>query len=99
MISRTREKIKRILLTGSTGFIGKRLLYRLDENGYHVRCLVRPPEIVDLKIPLAREPEIVYGNLLDPDSLKAALEGMDAAYYLVLEAVDDPRNSRRSCHQ
>lgn len=74
---------KNILLTGPTGFIGKRLLYQLDENGYRVRCLVRKGESLDLKIPLANEPEIVYGDLLDPESLKPALEGMDAAYYLV----------------
>ncbi len=74
---------KKILLTGPTGFIGKRLLYKLDELGYHVRCLVRPSETLNLKIPLTHEPEIVYGDLLDPDSLTEALEGMDTAYYLV----------------
>ncbi len=74
---------KNILLTGATGFIGKRLLYRLDEKGYRVRCLVRPSESLDLKIPLRHEPEIIYGDLLDPASLPKALEGMDVAYYLV----------------
>lgn len=72
-----------ILLTGPTGFIGKRLLYQLDEKGYRVRCLVRRGETLDLKIPLTQDPEIVYADLLDPDSLPQALEGMDAAYYLV----------------
>jgi uncharacterized protein YbjT (DUF2867 family) len=74
---------QKILLTGPTGFIGKRLLYQLDEKGYQVRCLVRPGENLGLKIPLAHEPEIVYADLLDPDSLPKALDGMDAAYYLV----------------
>jgi uncharacterized protein YbjT (DUF2867 family) len=83
MTSDTRQPPKRILLTGPTGFIGKRLLYKLDEKGYRVRCLVRPPESLDLKIPLSREPEIVYGDLLNPESLPEAMEGMDAAYYLV----------------
>ena len=36
-----------------------------------------------MKAPLIHEPEIVYGDLLDPGSLNEALEGMDAAYYLV----------------
>jgi len=75
--------LKKILLTGPTGFIGKRLLYKLDEMGYWVRCLVRRGETLNLKIPLTREPEIVYADLLDPDSLSAVLDGMDAAYYLV----------------
>lgn len=74
---------KNILLTGPTGFIGKRLLYKLDEKGYRVRCLVRQGESLDLKIPLTRAPEIVYADLLNPDSLPKALEGMDVAYYLV----------------
>ena len=83
MTANSQKSLKRILLTGPTGFIGKRLLYKLDEKGYQVRCLVRPPETLDLTIPLTREPEIVYGDLLDPDSLSGALDGMDAAYYLV----------------
>jgi len=83
MTANTQKSPKRILLTGPTGFIGKRLLYKLDEKGYQVRCLVRPPETLDISIPLSREPEIVYGDLLDPDSLSRTLKGMDAAYYLV----------------
>jgi uncharacterized protein YbjT (DUF2867 family) len=75
--------IRKVLLTGPTGFIGKRLLYQLDERGYQVRCLVRAGETLDLKTPLRQEPEIVYADLLDPDSLPPALSGMDAAYYLV----------------
>lgn len=83
MTTNSEKSPKRILITGPTGFIGKRLLYKLDEKGYQIRCLVRPPETLDLTIPLIHEPEIVYGDLLDQDSLSGALEGMDAAYYLV----------------
>ncbi|ABW65967.1 NAD(P)H-binding protein [Desulfosudis oleivorans] len=74
---------QKVLLTGPTGFIGKRLLYQLDERGYQVRCLVRAGETLDLNLPLRQEPEIVYADLLDPDSLPTALDGMDTAYYLV----------------
>lgn len=74
---------QKILLTGPTGFIGKRLLCALDEKGYQIRCLVRSGETLDLHVPLRREPEIVYADLLDPDSLPGVLDGMDAAYYLV----------------
>lgn len=73
----------RILVTGPTGFIGKRLLYKLDEKGYRVRCMVRPPEELNLSVPLKNEPEVVYGDLLDPDSIEKALDGIDIAYYLV----------------
>jgi uncharacterized protein YbjT (DUF2867 family) len=74
---------KKILLTGATGFIGKRLLYELDARGCRVRCLVRPSETLTLPAPLNHTPEIVYGDLLDPGSLDGAFDGMDAAYYLV----------------
>lgn len=73
----------KVLLTGPTGFIGKRLLYALDDAGYQVRCLVRKSEKLELQQPLGRQPEIVYADLLEPGSLTAALEGTDAAYYLV----------------
>ncbi len=73
----------RILLTGTTGFIGKRLLYRLDAMGYPVRCMVRSPEKLNLAFPLEHEPEVVAGDLLDPASLENALHGIDTAYYLV----------------
>ena len=72
-----------MLLTGATGFIGGRLLPALDAAGFSVRCLVRPGERLVVRRPLARQPEVVAADLLDPASLPAALAGMDAAYYLV----------------
>jgi len=72
-----------VLLTGATGFIGGRLLHRLDEKGYSVRCLVRKGESLRPAVPLQRDPDVVYADLLDPETLPPALEGMEAAYYLV----------------
>jgi uncharacterized protein YbjT (DUF2867 family) len=74
---------EKILLTGPTGFIGKRLLYELDVRGYRVRCLVRRSETLSLPRPLNHAPEIVYGDLLDTGSLGGVFDGMDTAYYLV----------------
>jgi uncharacterized protein YbjT (DUF2867 family) len=73
----------RVLLTGATGFIGGRLLPVLDAAGHAVRCLVRPGEKLVLRRPLARKPEVVSADLLDPDALPAALEGTATAVYLV----------------
>ncbi|MFO7859784.1 MAG: NAD(P)H-binding protein [Desulfosalsimonas sp.] len=73
----------RILITGATGFIGRRLLYRLDAMGFWVRCMTRKPEKFSLPFDLKNPPEVVAGDLLDPESLKKALDGIDIAYYLV----------------
>ncbi len=73
----------RVLLTGPTGFIGGRLLYALDQEGFRVRCLVRISEELVIKRPLKLEPEVAYADLLEPNTLPQAMEGMDAAYYLV----------------
>jgi len=75
---------KNILVTGATGYIGGRLVPRLLEKNYRVRCLARRPEILRAR-PWGRDPriEIVAGDVLDPASLRPALEGVSEAYYLV----------------
>lgn len=73
----------KVLLTGPTGFIGGRLLQALDKEDFHVRCLVRLSEKLVIKRPLKQEAEVVYADLLEPETLSKAMEGMDAAYYLV----------------
>ncbi|MCB2203844.1 SDR family oxidoreductase [bacterium] len=71
----------RILLLGATGYIGGRLLPRLLQQGHDVRCLVRNPK----KIPErdAATSDIVQGDVLRPDTLAAAFEGIDQVFYLV----------------
>jgi len=73
----------KVLLTGPTGFVGGRLLPALDKEGFHVRCLVRLSEKLTIKRPLKQEPEVAYADLLAPETLPKAMEGMDVAYYLV----------------
>lgn len=74
---------KRILVTGATGYIGGRLVPRLLEAGYRVRCLVRAPRKLGAR-PWVDDPavEIVAGDLADAESTRVALQGCDAAYYL-----------------
>jgi uncharacterized protein YbjT (DUF2867 family) len=71
-----------ILVTGSTGYIGGRLVPRLLEMGYRVRCLVRDPVRLQGR-PWQSDVEIVAGDMLQPDSLAPAMQGVSAAYYLV----------------
>ena len=78
--SKTREGL-RVLLTGATGYIGGRLLGRLEAEGHAVRCLARRPEALRRKIGPATE--VVAGDLLDRSTLDVAMAGVEAAYYLV----------------
>ncbi len=73
-----------ILVTGATGYIGGRLVPRLLEAGYHVRCLARSPQKLEARA-WAGHPdvEIVRGDLDDRESLRRAMSGVEAAYYLV----------------
>lgn len=70
-----------VLLTGATGYIGGRLLARLEEADRGVRCLTRRPEALVGRI--ASGTEVVVGDLLHRESLAAAMDGVQSAYYLV----------------
>jgi uncharacterized protein YbjT (DUF2867 family) len=70
-----------ILLTGATGYIGGRLLRLLEAEGRPVRCLTRRPEFLHGRI--APGSEVVKGDALDANSLRQAMNGVYAAYYLV----------------
>jgi uncharacterized protein YbjT (DUF2867 family) len=71
----------RVLLTGATGYVGGRLLRRLEESGWPVRCMARRPEALLGRV--AERTEVVHGDILEPSSLRAALSGITTAYYLV----------------
>jgi uncharacterized protein YbjT (DUF2867 family) len=72
--------LKRVLLTGATGFIGRNLYPSLAGLGYEVQCLTRAPEAAQRLWPDRRW---VSGDIGHPGTLASALEGCDAAYYLV----------------
>lgn len=65
-----------ILVTGATGLVGERLLPRLREAGHDCRALVRRPT------PLPDGTHHVQGELLDRDSLVAAVTGVSAIVHL-----------------
>lgn len=70
-----------ILLTGATGYVGGRLLKRLEMLGYRVRCMARRPEY--LKPRVSSGTEVVQGDALDIDSLEGVFDGIDVAYYMI----------------
>ena len=73
----------KILLTGANGYIGKRLLPVLVEDGQQVVCLVRNKNRLDLPEKLKSKVDIITGDLSNSDSLKHIPEDIDAAYFLV----------------
>ena len=71
-----------ILVTGATGYVGGRLVPRLLEAGYRVRCLVRDPHRLQGR-PWLKRVEVVSGDALSKWPLLDAMEGVSAAYYLI----------------
>ncbi len=72
-----------VLVTGATGFVGRRLVPVLVERGLDVRAMTRRPDAYD------GQGAAVGGDVHDADSLDAALEGIDVAIYLVHSLDDD----------
>ncbi len=71
-----------ILVTGATGYVGGRLVPRLLEAGHRVRVLVRDPARLAGR-PWLRRVEVARGDVLAPETLRSAMHGVTAAYYLV----------------
>jgi uncharacterized protein YbjT (DUF2867 family) len=67
----------KVLVAGSTGFVGQRLCPALAEAGHDVLAMTRRPE------DYSGVGEPVGGDVADPASLAEALRGCNAAYYLV----------------
>ena len=73
----------KILLTGSTGYIGKRLLPHLLEEGHTVICLVRDPRRFQEQYSDNEKVILVKADLLDETSLFNIPKDIDIAYYFV----------------
>ncbi len=77
-----------VLVTGATGFVGRRLVPALVEAGHDVRAMTRHPETYD------GVGAAVGGDVFDPASLTEPLGGADVAIYLV-HSLDDPDFERK----
>lgn len=82
------------LVTGASGYVGGRLVPELLAAGHTVRCLARTPAKLR-DHPWADQVEIVAGDVTEPASVQAALEGVDVAYYLV-HALGGGKNFERT---
>ena len=89
----------KILLTGATGYIGKRILPILVNKGYDVVCCVRdksrfnPPQSLKEKI------SVIEVDLLNPSSLSTIPNDIDVAYYLVhsMSTSDNYKSLEQKC--
>jgi uncharacterized protein YbjT (DUF2867 family) len=74
----------KILVTGGTGKVGKEVVQGLLRRGTSVRVLTRNNEA---KLP--DRVEAAIGDLLDPDSVRSALTGVDKLFLLVGNVADE----------
>lgn len=79
MIERKTES--KVLITGATGYVGGRLISRLKDLDFSLRCMARRPS--NLLGRVCEDVEVVHGDVNEPITLDAALEGVETAFYLV----------------
>ena len=73
----------RILLTGVTGYVGKRLLPVLVEQGHQIICCVREKNRLNLHKNLLEKLEVIEIDFLDEPITDLIPKNIDAAYYLI----------------
>lgn len=90
--------VRRVLVTGATGYVGGRLIPRLLEAGYDVRVLVRGGANRVAGRSWADDVEVAVGDVLQPETLGAAMDGVDAAYYLIHSMAGSDDFAERDIH-
>ena len=73
--------MKKILVIGASGFVGRRLVRTLLADGYAVRCVARTPAKVDDLAALGCE--TLQGDISDAASMQRAFAAVEAAYISV----------------
>ena len=71
-----------ILVTGVTGYVGGRLVPKLLDAGYRVRCIVRDPERIR-DFPWAKRVEVFACDMSHKERAVEVMQGVDTAYYLI----------------
>jgi len=70
-----------ILVTGSTGFVGRHIVKQLASRGKELKCLVRTSS--DLSMLKGLNVEICYGDVTNQGSLEVVLERVETVIHLV----------------
>jgi len=74
--------MKRVLITGASGYVGGRLVKELLEDGLNVRVMVRDSRKISSQ-PWFNQVETATASAESPEQLDKALAGIDTAYYLI----------------
>ncbi len=84
---------QKAFVTGGTGFIGRRLVEQLLDDGWHVRALVLESERA--RLPERADLEAVVGDVTRPETLRGTMDDVDAVFHLaalVDSWIRDPRD-------
>ncbi|MFC1884326.1 NAD-dependent epimerase/dehydratase family protein [Thermodesulfobacteriota bacterium] len=92
--SKDKEKQPMVLVTGATGFVGKRLVEVLLKSGYRVRALARKLSHIDKLKDL--ECEIYFGDVGDAKSMKEIFKGVDFVVHAAADTAGDDEETERS---
>lgn len=89
-----------ILVTGGTGFVGREVVGELLALNYHVRLLVRNPDKVPAFSNAAHHPpvELVQGDVFKPETLPAAMAGVQAVIHLIGIIAETSRVTYEQAH-
>ncbi|GAA4281693.1 SDR family oxidoreductase [Gaetbulibacter aestuarii] len=73
----------KILVTGATGYIGKRLIPILADQGHHIVCAVRDTLRAEKSYIEDEDIDVIEADFLNPDTLKNIPDDIDVAFYLI----------------
>lgn len=83
-----------ILLTGATGYIGKRLLPVLVKNGHYIYCCVRDKKRFQIPESMKNSCSIIEIDLTKPSTLEQIPSDIDIAFYLVHSMANESNYSK-----
>ena len=78
----TAPEIRKVLVTGASGYVGSRLVTALLQQGVSVRVLVRDESKI-VGLPWYSQVEVAVGSATEPHEIAQALLGIHTAYYLL----------------
>ena len=97
MAEKKTSKSSSVLVTGSTGFLGSRIVEILLEKGYKVRAFVRKTSKIEKLKKL--DVEICVGDIADLASLRQAFEGIDYVVHAAADTVGSAEGGKVSTIQ